>query len=205
MRSLIPTLILDAVDAAGNDVSAVKVTVDGEPLLSHIDGTAVSVDPGPHVFTFSVVGQPAEQRMLVMGEAVKDRRVRIEIAPPPPEPSHVGRTQRILGLAFGGTGVISMAIATGFGLVARSNLDKSHVDCGPTTCANEPRAASELQTATNQATISTGGFIAGGAFLVAGGMLFLTAPSAQRAATSALSLAPGLAPGGASLQLHGTF
>ncbi len=120
VRLAIPTLILDAVDAAGNDVSHVKVTMDGQPLISVIDGTAVAVEPGPHKFSFEVPGMPPEVKTLTMTEGEKDKRVRIEIAPPPPPPSHEGTTQRILGLAFAGTALVTAGVATGFGLSARS-------------------------------------------------------------------------------------
>src|SRR5215469_5136429 len=41
-----PTIVFDAKDRTGNDLGAVKVTVDGRPLVDKLDGTAVPVDPG---------------------------------------------------------------------------------------------------------------------------------------------------------------
>jgi hypothetical protein len=208
VSSAIPTLILDAVDAAGNDVSHVQVTMDGAPLLDRIDGTAVAVEPGAHRFEFRVAGRPPEEKTLVMTEGVKDRRVRIEVAPPPPPPSHEGETQRILGLAFGGTALVAAGIATGFGVSARSSLAKSHADCANpssvATCTNEPLAESEQQSANAQATIATGGFIAAGAFLTTGVLLFLTAPRGH-SSTSAFNVVSGVGPTGGSILLRGVF
>src|SRR5579864_2251399 len=50
VNAAIPTLIFEAKDAAGNDLSAVKVTMDGEVLAQSLDGTALSIDPGLHTF-----------------------------------------------------------------------------------------------------------------------------------------------------------
>jgi hypothetical protein len=208
VSAAIPTLILDAVDAAGNDVSHVTVTMDGEPLIDRIDGTAVAVEPGAHRFSFRVAGRPEEVKTLFMTEGEKNKRVRIAIAPPPPPASHEGETQRLLGLAFGGTALLAAGVGTGFGLSARSNLAKSRADCADpasdATCANLPLAASEQQAANTQATIATGAFIGAGAFLMAGALLFFSAPRALPA-TTALDVVPGVGQAGGSILLRGTF
>ena len=42
----IPTIIFEAKDAAsGKDLSAVKVTMDGELIADRLEGTAISIDP----------------------------------------------------------------------------------------------------------------------------------------------------------------
>jgi hypothetical protein len=85
-----PTVAFEAKDAAGNDVSVVRVTVDGKPLAERLDGTALRVDVGQHVFTFEVVGQPPVSRTLVMTEGEKGRREVVAIGtanPPSPAPA----------------------------------------------------------------------------------------------------------------------
>ena len=47
-----PTIVLGATDGAGNDLSAVTVTVDGAPLVTAINGRAVAIDPGNHTLRF---------------------------------------------------------------------------------------------------------------------------------------------------------
>ena len=206
VASSIPTLILDAVDAAGNDVSDVKVTMDGKPLLNRINGSSVAVEPGAHRFVFQVPGQPPEAKTLVMTEGEKDCRVRIEIAPPPPAPSHDGDTRRMIGLVFGAAAVVSAGVATGFGLSARSNLASSKADCVSTSnCMNASLATSELNTANTDATISTAGFIGAGVFLAAGAMLYFTAHPSKASSSSAVNIVPGVGPGVGSLLLRGTF
>ncbi len=91
-----PTIAFEVKDASGSDVSAVTVIVDGKPLAERLDGSALPVDIGEHVFTFEVAGRPSVTRTLVLTEGEKGRRERIAIgaatpstpaAVPPPAPS----------------------------------------------------------------------------------------------------------------------
>ena len=51
MRDL-PTLVVTAKDAAGADLVRVRVTLDGQPLLTALDGQSVAVNPGQHTLHF---------------------------------------------------------------------------------------------------------------------------------------------------------
>jgi len=75
-----PTLVFEVKDAAGNDLSAVKVTIDGALLTERLGGTALSVDPGEHTFTFEAGGLTPLTRKLIIREAQKDRRESITLA-----------------------------------------------------------------------------------------------------------------------------
>jgi hypothetical protein len=74
-----PTIAFEVKDASGADVTAVKVTVDGKPLAERLDGAALPVDIGEHVFRFEVAGQHPITRTLVLIEGEKGRRERIAI------------------------------------------------------------------------------------------------------------------------------
>jgi hypothetical protein len=85
-----PTVAFEVKDAAGLDVTAVRVSVDGQPLAERLVGTALPVDIGEHVFTFEVSGQAPISRTLVITEGEKGRRERIVIggvSVPPPSPA----------------------------------------------------------------------------------------------------------------------
>ena len=81
----IPTLVFVAKDAAGNDLIAVKVTVDGNPLVDRLDGTALPLDPGAHSFHFEAAGTPAVDKTIVVNEGQQDRRERVVFASPTPD------------------------------------------------------------------------------------------------------------------------
>jgi hypothetical protein len=88
-----PTIAFEVKDASGADVSTVKVSVDGQPLADRLDGTALAIDRGSHVFTFTVAGQTPLTRTFVLTEGNKGRREKIGlgalaatplVVPPPP-------------------------------------------------------------------------------------------------------------------------
>jgi hypothetical protein len=103
-----PTIAFEVKDASDADVSAVKVTMDGNPLAERLDGTALPVDIGEHVFTFELVGRPPVTRTLVLTEGEKGRRERIAIGGatpstpalmPPPSPAPVREANAPAGAA----------------------------------------------------------------------------------------------------------
>jgi hypothetical protein len=98
----IPTLVFEVKDPAGNDLTAVSVSMDGKPFLDRLDGTAVAADPGLHTFRFETPGQPPVDMSFVVFEGQKDRREQLvvgtipapsaakvppPVASPPPPPA----------------------------------------------------------------------------------------------------------------------
>lgn len=88
-----PTLILEAKDTAGNDLSAVEVVMDGKLLAQKLDGNAIPVDPGEHRFVFDAAGFSSLEKSVVVRVAEKDRVVRALLtarpAEAPPKPTVV--------------------------------------------------------------------------------------------------------------------
>ena len=81
-----PTIVFDAKDASGKDVSAVRVTVDGTVVADRITGLPLLVDPGEHVFAFEVAGQSPVTEVFVIKEGEKERRERIVLGGASPAP-----------------------------------------------------------------------------------------------------------------------
>lgn len=89
VTAAIPTVVFQASSPAGTELTDVKVTMDGALLASGLQGTALTIDPGQHEFTFETPGQPAVTKTLVIHEGEKDRREKVVIgteAPPVPPP-----------------------------------------------------------------------------------------------------------------------
>jgi hypothetical protein len=63
--SRVPSVVFTAKNAAGADVTDVKVTMDGNPVADKIDGIAIDVDPGAHTFVFEGADGRAEQKVVV--------------------------------------------------------------------------------------------------------------------------------------------
>ena len=94
VSSSIPTITFEVKDDQGQDLSSVELSMDGELLAERLDGTALSIDPGEHTFSFQIPGRPPLEKRFVIREGQKDRRESIVFSSPkptvsPPPPAHV--------------------------------------------------------------------------------------------------------------------
>jgi hypothetical protein len=208
VNAAMPTLILAAKDGAGNDLSDVRVSMDGAPLVSTLDGRPQSIDPGEHVFVFEQAGQAPVEKRLVLREGERDRREEVVIgpAPPPvgnpppapaPPPAGGWTPQRTLAVVGGGLGLVGVGLGTSWGLYAISSQNREKSDCPSPSSCNHPQASEDYTTARQDATASTVAFVAGAAFLAAGAVLWFTAPSVR--------VAPAASARGGGLLLVGDF
>ena len=111
MTAAIPTVVFDVKDGRGNDLVAVTVMLDGAPLLDHVDGTAVALDPGPHEVTFASAGMPTVTKRLVLRESEKARTERVVLGAPPPEQKKSPDPRyRIAGIAIGAAGLVGVGL-----------------------------------------------------------------------------------------------
>jgi len=210
-----PTIVFEAKDSAGVDLSAVRVTMDGTLLLDNLAGIAVPIDPGEHSFHFESGKYPAVDKQLVIREAEHDRREsvtfiapgeRVEpagpaatVAPPAVRPTHHGLgTQRIVALVVGGVGVVGLGVGTVFGLASISKHNSADSAC-PSDCQDQHGVDlwNESRSAGN---IATAGFIVAGVGLAGAAALWFSAKSNDEPGPSA---ALGVGPG--SLMLRGAW
>jgi hypothetical protein len=217
VEAMTPTVLFEAKDDAQHDLSAVRVTMDGQSFASTLDGSAIPVDPGEHHFVFEADGLKKEERTLVVREGDKNRHERLVLLgaaripgaiPAPqqvpesatPQATSDGRTQRIAGLALGGAGIVGLVVGSVFGLVSKSTYTSALAsDCNNDANRCNGTGVSEGETAHTQALISTVAFIVGPALLAGGAYLYFTAPRAEVAVT------PTVGNGGASLSLRGRW
>jgi hypothetical protein len=226
LESAQPSIVFDAKDGSGRDVSGVRVTVDGRPAAEKLDGTALQVDPGEHVFVFAAADQTPVTQSFVIKEGDKERRERIVIgaaalAMPPPssepasvqptggqESDHGMRSRRILGYGVGAIGVGGIAAGTVFAVMAASEATQQQKDCGNPSCSAAGHMAANTDHSTGEMdrTISIVSFAAGGALLVGGAILVITGGRPVKPSTSTgMLLLPTLRPGGGEMLLMGEF
>jgi hypothetical protein len=75
VRAAIPTVVFILHDSDGLDVGPSSVVeMDGTPLPAVLDGTPIAVDPGDHVFTFTVAGRPPATRRIALRAGERLRR-----------------------------------------------------------------------------------------------------------------------------------
>ncbi|HEY3254113.1 MAG TPA: hypothetical protein VGJ91_09205 [Polyangiaceae bacterium] len=219
----IPSLIFSAKDGAGHDLGTVTVTIDGKPLVDHLDGSALDVDPGEHTFGFQAPDLPPTTLKLLIREGERGRRAEVLIGPPAqtpppaqagepmadasaknstggaePNASSSGGAQRVLAWTALGLGTAGIVVGTVFGLKSKASHDDAKA-CSA-TCPDVPSHDAN-EDALKFGNISTVAFIVGGVGLASGVTLWLTAKPSQ--ASSSASPRVGLGLG--SLQLRGTF
>jgi hypothetical protein len=203
-----PTIVFEARDEGGRDLSAVTVTMDGAKLADKLDGSAIAIEPGEHAFTFESASRPAVQRSFVLREGEKDRREQIVLVLPatsttttttttpsvlvavePPKPP---KTQRTIALGVGVAGLASLLAGVAFGAVAAVDWSHAQTDCGA-GCGPTSKAQGERSDALGAATVANVTLIVGGVFLATSVVLWLTAPRAASTRTGWRSFGPTIA------------
>ncbi|MGD0527248.1 MAG: hypothetical protein ABSE49_19055 [Polyangiaceae bacterium] len=207
IKNAMPTLILSAKDGSGNDLYDVKVTMDGAPLTTTLDGRPLSIDPGEHTFVFEQTGQAPVEKQLVLREGDHDRREGVVIGkppppvvplPPPPPPPSFWNTQRLLSVVAGGLGVVGVGLGASWGLFAIASQNDEKRDCASVaSCKNLKQANEDYTTAQRNATAANVSFTAGAALLAAGAVLWFTAPTVQ--------VAPAVGSHGGGVVIGGGF
>ena len=228
-----PTIVFDAKDPAGNDLLAVKVTMDGHPLTERLDGTPIPVDVGEHEFTFEVPGQPVMRQRFVIREGEKARHERIVVGEPAkpaatrpvlttvePDPanaaptavsadtatSSTGTAQRVVGLLVTGVGLVGIGVGVGLAVYGSGKNNDIATQCPDTSSCPEPNhtvATNDASAAHDAFTGATIAFVAGGVAALTGLVVFLVAPSAKRSAR--FDVVPTYFAGGGGVSLTGRF
>jgi hypothetical protein len=219
LNDAIPSIVFDVKDGKGQDLTGVKVTVDGATPSSDPTVTALDLDPGPHTFVFERGGDRVE-RSFVLRDGEKQRRESIVLgaAPPLPPPVTIPATVpqtstapppnahplRTLGIAAGGISVGALILGGVFGGVAAAKWSSSQNECSPGCQPTaHSQAVSDHDSALTFATASTVGFVAGGVLLT-GGVAFFFWPAARKDA-AAWTVSPMFGSGQAGAALGGRF
>jgi hypothetical protein len=79
LESDIPSVVLSAKNDTGTPMVDVEVAMDGEPLTSHLDGRAVSVDPGVHQFLFKGADSSVDLVSIPIAQGERNRAVTVQL------------------------------------------------------------------------------------------------------------------------------
>jgi hypothetical protein len=223
-----PSVVFEVKDASGNDVSAVRVTMDGALLVDHLGASAITIDPGEHTFRFDGA-DPSQsiEKTFVVRDGEKNRHLAVTLggagAPPVTTPASTGAApatptapaapatsdqapksnwsqQKTIAFIVGGGGIIAIGVGAIFGAMTFSQWNNAKSECTATTCGAGSQAQQNANGASTSATVSDVGFIAGGVLVAGAAVLWFTAPSGAK-----VQVAPTASPQGAGLTLRGTF
>jgi hypothetical protein len=84
LESRIPTIVLSFTDKNGSPRADVQVQMDGQPLVSQLDGQPVAVDPGVHEFAFKTADGQTSTKKLMIVESDRGRTIDGGLAAPAP-------------------------------------------------------------------------------------------------------------------------
>jgi hypothetical protein len=198
VENALPTVVVTAKNGAGADLVDVKVTVDGQPLVSKLDGQAIPMNAGPHTFHFEGADGTLDQQVVVT-EGEKSQKVSIVLGAPPPVPDTGSNTWKTVGWVLGGVGIAGLGVGTVFGIIAMGDKNGAHCSssgvCDPGTTGGIKSTA----------LVSDIGWIAGGVLLAGGAALVLFAPGGSHDATSGLRVAPVVTASGGAMVMGGSF
>ena len=210
-----PTVVVGARDAKGRDVAGVRVLLDGVQLLDHIEGKAVAIDPGEHLFRYESAGNaPFEERVVVrVGEknrfltvqlrALTAADVPVETTPPPadtgtaPPLASSSEPLPVLPIVFVGVGVVALTSFTYFGLTGRGDVSNLRDTCAP-HCAQ-----SDVDSAKSKLLIADVSLGVGFVSLAAAAVWALTRGHASSTSSAHLDLRP--LPGGGVASFGAVF
>jgi hypothetical protein len=137
-----PTVILAAHDDLGRDVGILRVTLDGQPFATKLDGRPIDVDPGSHVVRGQFPDGRAVELTVVVRATEKDRVIRLDLPrraerpppppppPPPPQPP-AAEGPPVFTFVIGGIGVVGLASFAYFGLTGRFQESRLASRCAP--------------------------------------------------------------------------
>ena len=206
VEKALPSVVVTAKNGAGADLVDVKVSVDGQPLVSKLDGQAVPMNGGRHTFHFEGADGSLDQQVVVT-EGEKNRRVAVVlgVAAPAAAPGSgsgantdgSSSSWRTVGWVLGGAGVVGLGVGTVFGIVTLGDKSSAHCDsnnlCDPGTTGGIKSAA----------LLSDIGWIAGGVLLASGAALVLLSPSGSPEATASVKVAPVFTASGGEVVVGG--
>jgi hypothetical protein len=138
VEAALPSVVVEATGPDARDALDVQVACDGAPLLSRLDGKAVSIDPGLHSCRFEMGGAVREEQ-IVLHEGERNRPWRISFGPAvthtdpvAPEDSAHGSPIPVWAWVLGGVGVVAIGVGASFevhGLAEKKDLDQCKGNC----------------------------------------------------------------------------
>jgi hypothetical protein len=209
----IPTVVVQVKDDRSNDLTAVRVMMDGAPMLDGLDGTAMFVNPGEHHLVLEAAGFRRTEATFVAREGEKSLRVvvfvdhtrsvasnRANVSAEAGAPSLVGRSQaptafarrRNLGIALGCVGIGGVAVGAALAILSKVTYDHALAsECGGDANRCSPQGIDDGRMAHRQAGVATVAFGTAGALFAAGAALYFTSPK-----QAGVAVAPAVAEGG---------
>jgi hypothetical protein len=127
VEGFMASVVFAAVDADGNDVTDLRVTVDGQVVLDKLTGLATTLDPGSHAISYTWPDGFEQQHTIVVAQGEKNRRFELrrepkkaaEVTPGAP-PSPVAKKTPVGAFVLGGIGLAALGSFAAFAITGKS-------------------------------------------------------------------------------------
>lgn len=140
-----PSIVIAAQDAAGADLAAVRVKLDGREVASRIDGSPIAIDPGEHTLRIEADAHAPLSQHVIVRVNEKNRIIRalfddgpkaVLVGPPKKtessaEPPSSGTRTRVVAIVLTAVGALSIGSFAYFGFTSKSDLDSLRSECSP--------------------------------------------------------------------------
>ncbi|MFZ5891632.1 MAG: hypothetical protein ACOY0T_11315 [Myxococcota bacterium] len=214
-KSETPTIVFSARNGRGEEIANVRVEMDGKLVTEHIDGMAIAVNPGLHVFRFQTEGEDPVEIKHTARVGDKNRLIEAQLGKPEPvgpqttagvgaatgpvtpvEPKRAGVPAATYLL--GGVGLVGLGVFGYLRLKASSDYNELSSSCSP-RC--NPDDVDKVHTKYQLSYVGLGVGIAG---LGSAALVYALTRNSSGAPTSEMALVP-TADGGARAQWRTHF
>lgn len=229
VETALPSVVVTAKNAAGADLVDVKVSMDGQPLVSKLEGHAVPMNAGPHSFRFTGADGTTLEKQVVIREGEKNQSLAVvlvpvstpaaastaTVAPSTPAPARTSQQPPPVSetpIDSGGSSstlktlgwVLGAGGVAGLGVGTVAGIiaigDKSSAHCENKVC--DPGTTGRIR---SSALVSDVGWATAGVLLATGAGFVLFAPSGNHERTAGARVAPVLTAGGAGVVAGGSW
>lgn len=143
--AITPSVVVVVKDREGSDSQEATLQIDGEAHT--LDGRAIKLNPGTHVFVAQLPGEDPLREEILIGEGDANRRIELSYAPegapdPTPDGSDVAAEEggiHVLvwvGLGVAVAGAVAGGITGGLALAGGSTIDEN---CNDKLCPESER------------------------------------------------------------------
>jgi hypothetical protein len=216
LEGMWPSVIISAKDDRGNDLSDVRVSLDGEPLVAKLDGRPARVDPGEHNLRIEADGRAPVEQHVVVRAGEKNRVIEVRVAAagdtagqsehgaPSGESKSAPDAKRTSAFVFGGLALVAFGTEAYFGLSGLSDRNTLLAQSCAQTSTCSASTVDSIRTKFTVADIALGVGLASGALAV---YLFLSSlpPKSNGPSTRGAHIDLAPVPGGGVATLAGRF
>lgn len=180
VEASMPTVVFHVLDD-NRELQNARIELDGALFTKRVDGRAVEIDPGEHVFRVVLDDGRAMEKQVTTLQGQKDRVLDFVFAKPagpaPKKEPEVARPVPFLVYPLGGAAIVGLGMFTGFAIASSSKRSDLQGRCAPVCSSSDVAGVKTLQ------IVADVSLIVGVVSLAAASFLYLTRPERVVAST----------------------